>query len=70
MATGWVDPVVEEVRARGRAYTERFRHDIHAIMEDLRRDQQENPERYVSQITVVRPPKPDGDAQELGPGGA
>jgi hypothetical protein len=59
MATGWVDPVVEEVRARGRTYTERFRHDIHAIMEDLRNDQRENPERYVSQITVVRPSTPE-----------
>lgn len=54
MATGWVDPVVEEVRARGRAYTERLGHDIHAIMDDLRKDQIENPERYVSQVTVVR----------------
>jgi len=61
MAIGWVDPVVEEVRARGRAYTERFRHDTHAIMEDLRRDQRENPERYVSQITVVRRSTPDSN---------
>lgn len=59
MATGWVDPVVEEVRARGRAYTERFRHDIHAIMEDLRRDQREHPERYVSQVTVVPESPPE-----------
>jgi len=63
MASGWIDPVVEEVRARGRAYTERFGHDIHAIMEDLRRDQRENPERYVSQVTVVRSFPPDPNTQ-------
>ena len=64
MATGWVDPVVEEVRVRGRAYTERFRHDIHAIIEDLRSDQRENPERYVSQITVVRRSTPDPNMRQ------
>jgi hypothetical protein len=58
MSTRWTDPVVEEVRQRGRAYTERFGHNIHAIMEDLRRHQREHPERYVSQITVV--PEPPG----------
>jgi len=61
MSTGWTDPVVEEVRRRGRAYTERFGHDIHAIMEDLRRHQREHPERYVTQITVV-PEPPAGDS--------
>jgi hypothetical protein len=64
MATTWTDPVVEEVRARGRAYTDRFEHDVHAIMEDLRRHQKENPERYVSQVTVIRRPAPDHDKQE------
>lgn len=59
MTTGWVDPVVEEVRARGRAYTERLGHNTHAIMEDLRRDQREHPERYVSQVTVVHRPASD-----------
>lgn len=63
MATGWVDPVVEEVRARGNAYTERLGHDTHAIMEDLRRDQREHPERYVSQVTVVRRPAPGAGDQ-------
>jgi hypothetical protein len=44
----WTAPVVEEVRERGRAYTDRSRHDIAAIMEDLRRHQRDHPERYVS----------------------
>jgi uncharacterized protein YecA (UPF0149 family) len=54
MPRQWIDPVVEEVRERGRSYTKRFEHDIHAIMEDLRKHQREHPEKYVSQITVVR----------------
>jgi hypothetical protein len=53
VAAKWEDPVVEEVRQRGRAYTERLGNDIHAIAEDLRKHQREHPERYVSQITVV-----------------
>lgn len=64
MATGWVDPVVEEVRARGNAYTGRLGHDTHAIMEDLRRDQREHPENYVSQVTVVRRPGPKDTNQD------
>ena len=64
MTAAWVDPVVEEVRARGRAYTERFRHDIHAIMEDLRRDQRENPEQYVFQITAVSSSAPGHNSRE------
>ena len=58
MTDKWKDPVVEEVRERGRAYTARFKHDVKAIMEDLRRHQRQHPERYVSQITVV-PSLPD-----------
>jgi len=65
MAKRWSDPLVEEVRQRGRAYTERLGHDIHAIMEDLRRHQREHPARYVSRVTVVPgspepPPRPPG----------
>jgi len=60
MARKWDDPVVEEVRDRGRSYTEHFGHDVRAIMEDLRKHQREHPERYVSQLTVV-PEKTDRD---------
>lgn len=42
------DPVVEEVRERGQAYAKRFGNDIHAIMEDLRQHQRQNPELYKS----------------------
>ena len=58
MSSSWKDPVVEEVRTRGRAYTARFNHDVHAIMEDLRKHQREHPELYVSQITIVNERKP------------
>lgn len=49
----WVDPVVEEVRERGRRFTARFGNDIHRIMEELRRREREHPERCVHQITIV-----------------
>lgn len=54
MARGhWFDPVVEEVRERGRVYTARFGNEIHAIFEDLRRHQHDHPERYVSKVSTV-----------------
>jgi len=59
MSPPWIDPVVEEVRERGRAYTARFGHDIRAIMEDLRQHERQHPERYVSQITVISPHTPE-----------
>jgi len=48
------DPLVEEVRARGTAYTARFSHDPTRILEDLRKHERQNATRYVSQATVVR----------------
>ncbi len=54
----WVDPVVEEVRERGRAYTARFGNDVHAILEDLRKHERDHPERYVSHVPVVPTDKP------------
>lgn len=62
MAAGGVDPVLEKVRVRSRAYTERFRHDIHAIMNDLRNDQRDHPELYVSQVTVVPEKAPETES--------
>lgn len=53
MQSAWKDPVVEETRERGRAYTQRLGGDIHRIFEDLRCHQSERPERYVTQVTVV-----------------
>ncbi len=53
MVKQWIDPVVEEVRERGRAYTARLASDVHAIFEDLRKYQREHQERSVSQVSVV-----------------
>ena len=64
MISRWTDPVVEDVRDRGHACTERFGHDIHAIMEDLRKHQRENPERYVSHVTVVPAPPSESHGKD------
>ena len=48
-----LDPLVEEVRARGSAYMERLGHNTKAVLADLEKHQREHPERYVSQLTVV-----------------
>jgi hypothetical protein len=50
----WFDPVVEEVRERGRKYFERLGNDTHAVMEDMRKHQREHPERYVSLEEVMK----------------
>jgi len=47
------DPLVEEVRARGAAYTGRLGHDPEAVLADLDKHLREHPEHYVSQTTVV-----------------
>lgn len=52
----WFDPVVEEVRARGRAFTARFGNDPKRIMDYLRKIAKEDPNksRYVSEIKKKR----------------
>ena len=52
----WFDPVVEETRARGRAFTARFGNDPKKIMNYLRKIEKEDPnkKRYVSEVKVVR----------------
>jgi len=47
------DPIVEEVRRIRQEYAKRFNYDLHAIAADLRKGEQEHPERLVS-----FPPKP------------
>lgn len=46
----FLDPVVEEARKRGQAYTKRFGNDIHAIMKDLKKHQNQHPELYKSHL--------------------
>ena len=42
------DPIVEEIRRIRQEHTDRFNGDLHAICEDLRRQQRESGRRYVS----------------------
>ena len=52
----WFDPVVEETRARGRAFTARFGNNPKKIMEYLRKIEKKDPDKskYVSKIKIVR----------------
>ena len=47
------DPIVEEVRRIREAYAKRFDFDLNVIAQDLRKREQDQPERLVSY-----PPKP------------
>jgi hypothetical protein len=51
-------PVVQEVRDRAMKISERFGHDLHRYCQFLRERERKNPQRVVSQITVVRPSNP------------
>jgi len=42
------DPIVEEVRRVRQEYARQFNYDLHAIAADLRKQEQEHPERLVS----------------------
>ena len=42
------DPIVEEVRRVREEYARQFNYDLHAIAADLRKREQQHPERLVS----------------------
>ena len=42
------DPIIEEVRRVRQKYAKRLNYDLHAIAADLRKQEQEHPERLVS----------------------
>lgn len=48
-----LDPVVEDVRKRGRRLTQRFDHDPKKLFEVLQRLSEEHPEKMVGQVRVV-----------------
>ncbi len=50
----YLDPVVEEVRERGRRFTQRFGNDVRHIFEHFNQQAARHPERYVSEIRVVK----------------
>lgn len=43
----WKDPIVEEVRTIRQQHTERFNFDLRAIVDDLRKQQEQSGRRYV-----------------------
>ena len=43
-----IDPIVEQVRCVRRDYAERFDFDLRALAEDLRKREQQHPERVVT----------------------
>lgn len=42
------DPIVDEIRRIRQAYAKRFSFDIRAMVDDLRRKEQDHPDRLVS----------------------
>ncbi len=51
------DPVVEEVRERGRILTQRFNNDPKKLFELLRQLSKKHPEKMVGQLKIVAVPK-------------
>jgi hypothetical protein len=50
----WKDPIVEEVRKIREAHAAQFDYDLHRIFDDIRKHEQEHPERF-AKIQPVRP---------------
>lgn len=53
------DPIVDEVRRIRREYAERFNNDVHAICEDLRRQERESDREFRTPLARKR-----NDAEE------
>ena len=43
----WKDPIVEEVRQQREAHARQFDYDLHAIYQDLKRQEQESDRTFV-----------------------
>lgn len=54
--TEWKDEIVEEVRAAREAYAAQFDYDLKRMFEDLKKKEQEHPER-LAKIKPVKPHK-------------
>ncbi|MBW3538915.1 MAG: hypothetical protein KY476_01465 [Planctomycetes bacterium] len=54
------DPIVEEIRRVRQEHSDRFGGDLHAICEDLRRQERESGRKYVS-FAAKRPLQPVRD---------
>jgi len=55
-------PIVDEVRQRRHAISERFGHDLGAYADYLKELEKKYKSRVVSQVTVV-PPRPEGNTK-------
>jgi hypothetical protein len=53
----WRDEIVEEVRAAREAYAAQFDYDLKRMFEDLKRRENEHPER-LAHLKPVKPRKP------------
>jgi len=51
----WKDPIVEEVRRAREAYAARFDYDLERMFEDIKKREQEHPER----LATIKPVKPN-----------
>ena len=47
------DPIVNEIRQISRAYAERFNNDLHAICEDLRRQERESNREFRTPLQTI-----------------
>lgn len=54
----WEDPIVEEIRRYREEYAARFNHDLQAIFEDLKKQQEQSGLTYVDYSNVQK-----GDAE-------
>ncbi len=54
----WKDPIVEEVRKAGEAYAAQFDYDLKRMFEDLKKREQEHPERIIKLPPVKRRKRP------------
>jgi len=52
------DPIVAEIRAIRKAHAEKFNNDLHAICEDLRRQERESGFVYVTRPPRLITPEP------------
>jgi len=52
----WKDPIVEEVRRIRQEHAERFNYDLRAIVDDLRKQQEQSGRKYVR----FEPRRPSG----------
>ena len=56
-------PIVEEVRRRAFAQSEKYGHDLHKYAEHLREIEEKHRDRVVDQIMIVKTTKPDRTEQ-------